>query len=316
MNPSVRSPNPRPRDNRVPNRNGTGAILARWIAVITVCTAAMLLMTGPLAARTPGPAHLNATMLEQLIADHGPAAPTLFAIRLAAIAAIGYLVALTTVAALAQLCGMQRTVARLRRRHPHLIRRALGPALVLTTAVALLPTSVTPANAAAPRTSRATTVLQPSTAPPPIATIEIVDVSESSDVGETSNAVETTDVVAELPDLASAELVELADDTPSDSTTSPRRPGTHVVKAGESFWTIAEDSVFSTSSSPPTEREIARYWRTLIDANAHRLRVPGDPDLIFPGQEFVLPARLVGLTDVADGSVLVPAEGFAAMPGR
>ena len=56
-----------------------------------------------------------------------------------------------------------------------------------------------------------------------------------------------------------------------------------VVAPGESFWSIAEDVV-----GAGTTAEITAYWRTLIDANRDRLVTP-DPDLVLPGQVFVLP---------------------------
>jgi nucleoid-associated protein YgaU len=34
---------------------------------------------------------------------------------------------------------------------------------------------------------------------------------------------------------------------------------------------------------------VGRYWRRLIDANRDRLVDPGNPDLLLPGQELVLP---------------------------
>lgn len=38
-----------------------------------------------------------------------------------------------------------------------------------------------------------------------------------------------------------------------------------------------------------TDNEIASYWRTLIDANVDRLVEPGNPDLLLPDQELLLP---------------------------
>ena len=35
---------------------------------------------------------------------------------------------------------------------------------------------------------------------------------------------------------------------------------------------------------------MAAYWRRLIEANRGRLVDPDDPDLVLPGQRFVLPA--------------------------
>jgi hypothetical protein len=34
---------------------------------------------------------------------------------------------------------------------------------------------------------------------------------------------------------------------------------------------------------------VGRYWRRLIDTNRDRLVDPGNPDLLVPGQELVLP---------------------------
>lgn len=61
--------------------------------------------------------------------------------------------------------------------------------------------------------------------------------------------------------------------------------GRHVVRVGESFWTIAEQVVRERSLPVP----VASYWRLLVEANRDRLVDSTDPDLIHPGQELVLP---------------------------
>lgn len=58
---------------------------------------------------------------------------------------------------------------------------------------------------------------------------------------------------------------------------------TWTVAPGESFWSIAERNA-------PDGADVAMYWRTLIDANRDRLADPGNPDLLFPGQELSLPS--------------------------
>ena len=66
---------------------------------------------------------------------------------------------------------------------------------------------------------------------------------------------------------------------------------TTTVVTGESFWSIAEEALLD-DAAPGTELDdqtIAEYWRVLIEANRDRLIEPGNPDLILPGQEFVLP---------------------------
>lgn len=62
------------------------------------------------------------------------------------------------------------------------------------------------------------------------------------------------------------------------------------VENGDSFWSIAEETLHDqTDVAELSEEEIADYWRILIAANEDRLIEPGNPDLILPGQELVLP---------------------------
>lgn len=73
-----------------------------------------------------------------------------------------------------------------------------------------------------------------------------------------------------------------------DHRESPPTPE-HEVVPGESFWSIAADRVAPAWPREPTDAQIATYWRRLIAANVDRLAVSEDPDLIFPGQRFILP---------------------------
>lgn len=61
------------------------------------------------------------------------------------------------------------------------------------------------------------------------------------------------------------------------------------VEPGDHFWSIAERVVAERSGPDPSEDQVAPYWRRLIDANRGALVHPRDPDLIYPGQRFVLP---------------------------
>ena len=86
---------------------------------------------------------------------------------------------------------------------------------------------------------------------------------------------------------------------PTTVTTPPRRPQpaptvpagapTWRVARGQCFWTIAESVISAHLGRPVSDREIVPYWRALIAANRTRLRDPANPDLVFPGQVFVLP---------------------------
>ncbi len=62
------------------------------------------------------------------------------------------------------------------------------------------------------------------------------------------------------------------------------------VSTGDSFWSIAEETLAeSWGRVDLSDREIATYWKTLIEANEARLVEPGNPDLLLPGQELELP---------------------------
>jgi nucleoid-associated protein YgaU len=64
----------------------------------------------------------------------------------------------------------------------------------------------------------------------------------------------------------------------------------HVVVAGENLWTIAQEHLAEArgGADEPTTREVAAYWLRVVEANRDRL-LSGDPDLIYPGEEIVLP---------------------------
>lgn len=63
----------------------------------------------------------------------------------------------------------------------------------------------------------------------------------------------------------------------------------YTVKPGDSFWSIAEVAITAHLGRPPSLAEIGTYWHRVISANNERLVHAGVPDLIYPGQEFVLP---------------------------
>jgi hypothetical protein len=71
----------------------------------------------------------------------------------------------------------------------------------------------------------------------------------------------------------------------------PGEAGLHHVALGDNLWTIARDRLAEVTGRPAaglSEREIARYWLDVVDANRASLR-SGDPDLIFPGELIRLP---------------------------
>lgn len=66
-------------------------------------------------------------------------------------------------------------------------------------------------------------------------------------------------------------------------------PGTWTVRPGDHFWSIAHRLVAAELGRPPSEAEVRPRWLTLIELNRDRLVVPGNPDLLRPGQVLRLP---------------------------
>jgi nucleoid-associated protein YgaU len=65
---------------------------------------------------------------------------------------------------------------------------------------------------------------------------------------------------------------------------------TWTVEPGDSLWRIAEQTLARTWRRAPHDTEIDPYWRRVVEMNRHRLSDPSNPDLIFPGQVFDVPA--------------------------
>ena len=66
----------------------------------------------------------------------------------------------------------------------------------------------------------------------------------------------------------------------------------HRVVAGESLWSISQDALARAWQREPTEVEVYDYWQRTMESNRQRLADPDNPDLIFPGDEVLLPAPL------------------------
>lgn len=74
---------------------------------------------------------------------------------------------------------------------------------------------------------------------------------------------------------------------PSDSA-PPTGEIQVVVSEGDHLWMLAENRLTQLLGRRVSEHEVAPYWVEVVEANRHRIR-SGDPDLIFPGEEILLP---------------------------
>jgi nucleoid-associated protein YgaU len=70
---------------------------------------------------------------------------------------------------------------------------------------------------------------------------------------------------------------------------APAAASTATIEPGDHLWGVAARTLADRWQRAPDDREVSTYVRALIEHNAERLAVPGEPDLVFPGQVFDLP---------------------------
>lgn len=75
--------------------------------------------------------------------------------------------------------------------------------------------------------------------------------------------------------------------TPPRPTPAPPAAETWRVVPGNSLWAIAKATLQRRWGRTPSNAEIAGYWPQIYDRN--RMTIGGNPNLIHPGQVFVLP---------------------------
>lgn len=86
--------------------------------------------------------------------------------------------------------------------------------------------------------------------------------------------------------LAMAEPVAVGGYAPIAVRDTP--PVTVVVERGDHIWKISEESLSRKLQREARDDEVHPYWLETIETNLGSLR-SGDPDLVYPGEELVLP---------------------------
>ena len=98
-------------------------------------------------------------------------------------------------------------------------------------------------------------------------------------------------------------MVLLPDDEPPSTTTTtlpvtapappapapPASVTTIVLAPGDHLWSVAARTLATAWGRAPAEREVAPYWRLVVELNRSELPNPIDPDLVFPGEVVRLP---------------------------
>jgi hypothetical protein len=238
-------------------------VLGVWIAGLAAAVAALLAAGhGALAGPPIGePAAWSAWARGRDPVDAA------FAIaRTGALVVAGYLLVLTVVGVLARLASLPRLVAGIDLAGGPVVRAVLRSAV----GAGVVASTLAPAVGATA-----------GEAPPPTAVMRLLD-----DVGP---ATTTTTVTTTTMAIPSPSAVATPPPPPPQPPAPPAAHDDYVVKPGDSFWRIAREHVAATLERAPSDVEVFRYWRTLVAANADRLIVPSEPDLIHPGQRLVLP---------------------------
>jgi nucleoid-associated protein YgaU len=243
----------------------------------------------------PAPDLLRPRTLPGWAATLGPEGIAMSLLRLAVVLGSGWLGALTLAGVALDAIGSGGRASEAVRRYlhaltPEVARHALSGALGVTLATGLGATATAAATpAAAAGSSVAMTEPGPAPADP------------TTPTPPRSHAVATMRALAdgEEPGTGSEEA-SARDEVVEALAVTGEPQDTWVVEPGDSFWSIAaevlgdealgDEALGDAGAEPLTERAIARYWRVLIDANRDRL-VTGDPDLLYPGQELLLPPR-------------------------
>jgi LysM domain len=270
-------------------------------------TAALALGLRWLHALGAGPLGVPLSSADDLSAWLDRTPPELMAVaivRLVALAAGWYLAVCTLAFVLTRPVGRSRVASAAARATPAIIRRLVigGGRLGLAagTVVGALPSTMVAPAPLAPRPAAASIVGAAQDTNPPTATMTRgaqdipTAVMTRLPTQDTPSA-----VMSRLPtqDTPSAVMTRLPASVPPRASRSPPAPATGdsaatppswTVDAGDSFWSIAVETL-AEAGETSTDRQVIGYWRRLVEANRGRLLDPGNPDLLVPGQELVLP---------------------------
>ncbi|HEX6420972.1 MAG TPA: LysM domain-containing protein [Acidimicrobiales bacterium] len=279
--------------------------LALWTAALPV-TARVLLAAG---AASPGPPLRSPDRLAAWATRAAPADLAVAVLRLGALAAVGYLLAVTALAAAVRALRLHgAAAAAVHRATPAAVRRIVargsGVGLVVGGVVGALPVPAPP-----PAPGAAATVA----APAPLVTGAPAGPAETATMWRLAGATATmtrdpapdatgagAPATGPPVDPGSPAATVAAAGTPGNggaaaatATGTPaapdRDPAIWLVEAGDSFWSIAAEVTSPPGGPPATEHTVRRYWRALVAANRDRLLDPANPDVLRPGQRLVLP---------------------------
>jgi hypothetical protein len=299
-------------------RRGPGLRLALWTGGLAILARVLLAAGSPrldVPLRSPGE-------LPSWVSETPPADMAVALLRVAALAATGYLLVATVLAVVARLVRVRGLGALVDRVSPEVVRRLAagggGVGLAVGAAIGSLPPpgqasapvaaapvaaaradgpSAVPGRVVSPSRAPDTSAggdAQPRADPDAVATMTRIDDPQPSEPASATMTrldpgapVPTSLDVAPSPGMPPAVTAGPAGYGPEPDDATDR--STWLVEAGDSFWSIAEEVMAPPDGGQPDDRQVDRYWRHLIEANRSQLVDPANPDLLVPGQHLVVP---------------------------
>jgi hypothetical protein len=214
--------------------------------------------------------------------DHGPAVAALSLARLLGLVAVAYVTAVGLVVAVLRVAGWPRAARAALALAPPVLRRALAGSAGLALAL--------------PSAAWAGTAAEQPPPSPDVAVMRLIEVPAAGPPGTpppATTAPPTTTTTTPPPTTATPPATASPEPPPPPEPAPEAVPtpvaAEHVVQAGEHLWGIARQALTTARGAPPCEAAILAYVHEIVGLNAHVLVVPGQPDLILPGQVFALP---------------------------
>ncbi|HUR22348.1 MAG TPA: hypothetical protein VMZ73_00605 [Acidimicrobiales bacterium] len=278
-------------------RDLSGVILLLWLALLAGVLAGLHAIGGPL---TPPPL-TDAPGVGQWLGEREPAEAAFALLRLIGLAAAWYLLSATIISSLARLSRMPALVRTTDVFTVPAVRRLANAVVGVSVATATLTTGAGAAVASSalgpsprPHLELPTLLVGPPAAgadATPTAGGEQPKAVQAADPRDTSDAGAADrhgrdEAVDELPTL------RRLPDEPGLLPPPPAplaSPDKWEIRPGQHFWAVAERVLATTWQRAPSDAEVDRYWRRLVEANRAVLRVPDNPDLLYPDQVITLP---------------------------
>ena len=107
--------------------------------------------------------------------------------------------------------------------------------------------------------------------------------------GEDPGPVGSTEGPIARPDGPRVRPAAAGDPDPGEAGRELARWRRVTVRPGDHLWGLAERDVAAHVGGTPDEATVQRHWASVVEANRDRLVVPGDPDLVLPDQQLLLP---------------------------